>query len=188
GLGWKHEFGDIGGMITSGIEGPWTDAPTQWDMGYIDNLLEHEWTSVKGPGGAWQWRPVGDIEEAPGAQDPSETEQPMMLTTDVALKHDDDYRAVLERFQEHPEEFQAAFARAWYKLLHRDMGPPERYLGPEVPDEVMLWQDPLPEADHDLIGDEEVAELKAAVLDSALSVAQLVKTAWASASTYRDSD
>ncbi|MFB6132877.1 MAG: catalase/peroxidase HPI [Halanaeroarchaeum sp.] len=188
GLGWKHEFGDIGGMITSGIEGPWTDAPTQWDMGYVDNLLEHEWTSVKGPGGAWQWRPVGDIEEAPGAQDPFETEQPMMLTTDIALKHDDDYRAILERFQENPDEFQEAFAKAWYKLIHRDMGPPERFLGPEVPDETMLWQDPLPDADYDLIGEEEAAELKADILETDLTVTQLAKTAWASASTYRDSD
>ena len=190
GLGWKHEFGDIGGMITSGIEGPWTDNPTQWDMGYLDNLLDHEWTSVKGPGGAWQWRPVDDdaVEPAPGAQDPSETEQPMMLTTDVALKYDDDYREVLERFQEHPEEFQAAFARAWFKLLHRDMGPPVRYLGPEVPDETMTWQDPIPEADYDLIGDAEVKELKETILDSDLTVPQLAKTAWAAASTYRDSD
>jgi len=190
GLGWKHEFGDIGGMITSGIEGPWTDNPTQWDMGYLDNLLDHEWTSVKGPGGAWQWRPVDDdaVEPAPGAQDPSETEQPMMLTTDVALKYDDDYREVLERFQEHPEEFQAAFARAWFKLLHRDMGPPVRYLGPEVPDETMIWQDPIPEADYDLIGDAEVKELKETILDSDLTVPQLAKTAWAAASTYRDSD
>ncbi|MFB6267393.1 MAG: catalase/peroxidase HPI [Halodesulfurarchaeum sp.] len=190
GLGWKHDFGDIGGMITSGIEGPWTDDPTQWDMGYIDNLLEHEWVSVKGPGGAWQWHPVDeeDIDHAPGAQDPSETERPMMLTTDVALKKDPDYREVLERFQEHPEQFQEAFAKAWYKLLHRDMGPPERFLGPEVPDEVMIWQDPIPDADYELIGAEEIAELEAAILDSDLSVSQLAKTAWASASTYRDSD
>ncbi|QHS16266.1 catalase/peroxidase HPI [Halopenitus persicus] len=190
GLGWKHDFEDIGGMITSGIEGPWTDAPTRWDMGYIDNLLEHEWTSVKGPGGAWQWHPVeaDEIEHAPGAQDPSKTEQPMMLTTDVALKHDPDYRAVLERFQEHPDEFQQAFAKAWYKLIHRDMGPPERFLGPEVPDETMLWQDPLPDADYDLIGDAEAAELKEEILETDLTVSQLAKTAWASASTYRDSD
>jgi catalase-peroxidase len=190
GLGWDHEFGDIGGMITSGIEGPWTDAPTRWDMGYVDNLLDHEWSSVKGPGGAWQWRPVDAeaVESAPGAQDPSETEQPMMLTTDVALKHDDDYRAVLERFQENPEEFQQAFAKAWYKLLHRDMGPPERYLGPEVPAETMIWQDPVPAADYDHIGDAAAAELKETLLGSDLTVSQLAKTAWASASTYRDSD
>ena len=190
GLGWKHEFGDIGGMITSGIEGPWNATPTQWDTGYVDNLLDHDWVSVKGPGGAWQWRPVEEegIEHAPGAQDPAETEQPMMLTTDIALKHDPDYREVLERFQEDPSVFQEAFARAWYKLLHRDMGPPARYLGPEVPDEVMIWQDPIPEADYDLIGDEEVVELKEAILDADLTVSQLVKTAWASASTFRDSD
>ncbi|MFC6614077.1 catalase/peroxidase HPI [Halopenitus salinus] len=190
GLGWKHDFDDIGGMITSGIEGPWTDAPTRWDMGYIDNLLEHDWTSVKGPGGAWQWHPVeaDEIEHAPGAQDSSKTEQPMMLTTDVALKHDPDYREILERFQENPDEFQAAFAKAWYKLIHRDMGPPDRFLGPEVPEEAMLWQDPIPDADYDSIGDEEVEELKASILESDLPVSRLAKTAWAAASTYRDSD
>ncbi|SEH67658.1 catalase-peroxidase [Halopenitus malekzadehii] len=190
GLGWKHDFDDIGGMITSGIEGPWTDAPIQWDMGYIDNLLGHDWTSVKGPGGAWQWHPVeaDEIEHAPGAQDSSKTEQPMMLTTDVALKHDDDYREILKRFQENPDEFQKAFAKAWYKLIHRDMGPPERFLGPEVPEETMIWQDPVPDADYDLIGDAEAAELKEDVLDSGLSTQQLAKTAWAAASTYRDSD
>ncbi len=190
GLGWDQDLDDIGGMITSGIEGPWTDAPTQWDMGYVDNLLDNDWTSVKGPGGAWQWRPVDadSVEDAPGAQDPSESEEPMMLTTDVALKHDDDYREVLERFQENPDEFQEAFARAWYKLLHRDMGPPERYLGPEVPEETMVWQDPIPDADYEIVGDAEIEELEAAILDSDLSRTQLIKTAWASASTYRDSD
>ncbi len=190
GLGWKHQFGDKGGMITSGIEGPWTDAPTRWDMGYIDNLLNNEWEAHKGPGGAWQWRPVDEdaVEDAPGAQDPSETERPMMLTTDVALKDDPDYREVLERFQENPQAFQQAFAKAWYKLIHRDMGPPVRFLGPEVPDEVMLWQDPVPDADYDLIGDEAAAELKETILDSDLTVSQLAKTAWAAASTYRDSD
>ncbi len=189
GLGWDHDF-EKAGMITSGIEGPWNDTPTQWDMGYVDNLLDHEWEPHKGPGGAWQWRPENEeeIEKAPGAQEFAESQRPMMLTTDVALKHDEDYREVLERFQENPDEFQEAFARAWYKLLHRDMGPPERYLGPEVPDETMLWQDPLPDADYDLIGEEEVAELKEDILDSELSRSQLVKTAWASASTYRDSD
>jgi len=190
GLGWEHDHGEKGGMITSGIEGPWNATPTQWDMGYVDNLLDHEWEPHKGPGGAWQWRPVeeSDIEDAPGAQDPTETQRPMMLTTDVALKKDPDYRAVLERFQENPAEFQTAFAKAWYKLIHRDMGPPERFLGPEVPDEVMIWQDPIPDADYDIIGDEAAADLKREVLDSELTVSQLVKTAWASASTYRDSD
>ncbi|SFS98128.1 catalase/peroxidase HPI [Halostagnicola kamekurae] len=189
GLGWDHDFEEKPGMITSGIEGPWNDTPTQWDMGYIDNLLEHDWTSVKGPGGAWQWRPVGDdVDYAPGAQDSSETEEPMMLTTDVALKHDDDYREILERFQENPDEFQEAFSRAWYKLLHRDMGPPERYLGPEVPNETFTWQDPVPDAEYELVGDEEIAELKEELLSSELTRSQLVKTAWAAASTYRDSD
>ncbi|NHX36069.1 MULTISPECIES: catalase/peroxidase HPI [Halolamina] len=190
GLGWDQDLDDIGGMITSGIEGPWTDSPIEWDMGYVDNLLDHDWTSVKGPGGAWQWKPVDadSVEDAPGAQDPSESEEPMMLTTDVALKHDDDYREVLQRFQENPDEFQEAFARAWYKLLHRDMGPTERYLGPEVPDETMVWQDPIPDADYEFVGDAEIAELKSEILDSELSRSQLAKTAWASASTYRDSD
>ncbi len=194
GLGWAQEHLEdkAGGLdiITSGIEGPWNETPTRWDMGYVDNLLDHEWEPHKGPGGAWQWRPVDEeeIEHAPGAQDPSETERPMMLTTDVALKRDPDYREVLERFQEHPEEFQEAFARAWYKLLHRDMGPPERYLGPEVPDETMLWQDPIPDADYDLIGEQEAAELTETILESDLTVTQLAKTAWASASTYRESD
>ena len=194
GLGWQHEGSEdkIGGLdvITSGIEGPWNATPTRWDMGYVDNLLDHEWEAHKGPGGAWQWRAKDEeeIEPAPDAQDASETQVPMMLTTDVALKRDPDYREVLERFQENPDAFQEAFARAWFKLLHRDMGPPERYLGPEVPDEVMLWQDPIPDADYDLIGDQEITELEAAILDSDLTVSQLVKTAWASASTYRDSD
>jgi catalase-peroxidase len=192
GLGWAQEYGDkIGGLdaISSGIEGPWNATPTVWDMNYLDNLLDYDWTSVKGPGGAWQWRPVSDdINDAPGARDPSETEEPMMLTTDVALKHDDDYREILERFQENPEEFQEAFSRAWYKLIHRDMGPPERFLGPEVPDETFVWQDPVPDADYELVGDEEIAELKETLLASDLSRSQLVKTAWASASTYRDSD
>lgn len=190
GLGWKHAFGQIGGMITSGIEGPWNATPTQWDMSYLDNLLNHEWVPVKGPGGAWQWKPVNEdeIEPAPGAQDGSKTEQPMMLTTDVALKHDPDFREVLERFHSDPAVFQDAFARAWFKLLHRDMGPVARYLGPEVPDETLIWQDPIPAVDHELIGEQEIAELKAKILDTDLSVAQLVKTAWASASTYRDSD
>ncbi|MBV0900294.1 catalase/peroxidase HPI [Haloarcula salina] len=192
GLGWDNEFGEGKGpdTITSGIEGPWTQAPTQWDMGYVDNLLEHDWTSVKGPGGAWQWEPVGDELEnsVPDVEGAPDSVTPMMLTTDIALKHDSDFRAVLERFQEDPAEFREAFARAWYKLIHRDMGPPERFLGPEVPDEVMLWQDPIPDADYDLIGDEEAAELKAEIRDSDLTVQQLVKTAWAAASTYRDSD
>ncbi|WP_336023739.1 catalase/peroxidase HPI [Halobellus salinisoli] len=192
GLGWESEHGSGKGpdTITSGIEGPWTQAPIKWDMGYLDNLLDYEWEAHKGPGGAWQWRPVDEeLEDAvPDAHDPSEKQTPMMLTTDVALKRDPEYREILERFQEDPRTFQEAFAKAWYKLIHRDMGPPERFLGPEVPDEEMLWQDPLPDADYDLIGEGETAELKTEILESDLSVSQLVKTAWAAASTYRDSD
>jgi catalase-peroxidase len=192
GLGWKSEYGSGKGpdTITSGIEGPWTSAPTQWDMGYLDNLLDYEWEPEKGPGGAWQWTPKEEEahDTVPDAHDPSKKVSPMMLTTDIALKEDPDYREIVERFHERPDEFREAFAKAWYKLIHRDMGPPSRFLGPEVPDEEMLWQDPLPEVDHDLVGDEEVAELKAELLDSDLSTAELVKTAWASASTYRDSD
>ncbi|WP_440008528.1 catalase/peroxidase HPI [Halomicrococcus sp. SG-WS-1] len=192
GLGWESSHGSGKGSdaITSGIEGPWNATPTQWDMGYLDNLLEHEWEPEKGPGGAWQWTTKDDALDgvAPGTEDPSEKEDVMMLTTDVALKRDPDYREIIERFQENPREFQEAFAKAWYKLIHRDMGPPSRFLGPEVPDEEMLWQDPIPDVDHGLIGDEEIAMLKEEILASDLSVSQLVKTAWASASTYRDSD
>ncbi|UWG46607.1 Catalase (peroxidase I) [Halanaeroarchaeum sp. HSR-CO] len=192
GLGWKNEFGAGKGAdtITSGIEGPWNTTPTQWDTSYIDNLLEHKWWPEKGPGGAWQWTTQnGELDDAaPGVEDPADKEDVMMLTTDVALKRDPDYREILERFQEDPRAFQQAFARAWYKLIHRDMGPPERFLGPEVPDEVMVWQDPLPDVDHDLVGEAEIDELKATLLASDLSVSQLAKTAWAAASTYRDSD
>ena len=192
GLGWENEFGSGMGAdtITSGIEGPWNTTPTTWDMGYVDNLLNYTWWPEKGPGGAWQWTTQdGELDDsAPGVEDPAEKEDVMMLTTDVALKRDPDFRAVLERFQDDPEYFQETFAKAWYKLIHRDMGPPERFLGPEVPEETMLWQDPVPDADYALIGDAEIADLKAEILDSDLSIFQLVKTAWASASTYRDSD
>ncbi|TKX77279.1 catalase-peroxidase, partial [Halorubrum sp. SD626R] len=141
-------------------------------------------------GGAWQWTTKNDEldDAAPGVQDPSDKEDVMMLTTDVALKHDDDFRAVLEEFRDDPEEFQESFAKAWYKLIHRDMGPPERFLGPEVPEETMIWQDPLPEADYDVVGEAEIADLEALIADSDLSVSDRVKTAWASASTFRHSD
>jgi catalase-peroxidase len=190
GLGWEQDGATSGAMITSGIEGPWTSSPTEWDMGYVDNLLEYEWEPEKGPGGAWQWTPKDGelVESAPDAHDPDETVTPMMLTTDIALKRDPDYREVVETFQENPMEFGMAFAKAWYKLTHRDMGPPERFLGPEVPDETMVWQDPLPDSDFQPIGDEATDDLKAAILDSGLSRSRLVKTAWASASTYRESD
>ncbi|WP_311171832.1 catalase/peroxidase HPI [Halobellus ordinarius] len=192
GLGWESDFGEGKGpdAITSGIEGPWNTTPTQWDMSYINNLLDHEWEPEKGPGGAWQWTTEdGELDNAaPGVEDPAEKEDVMMLTTDIALKKDPDYREVLEEFREDPMEFQDAFAKAWYKLIHRDMGPPERFLGPEVPEQTMLWQDPLPDADYDLIDEADAAELKSELLDSELSISQLVKTAWAAASTYRDSD
>jgi catalase-peroxidase len=192
GLGWKNEYGSGKGSdtITSGIEGPWTQAPTQWDMGYLNSLLDYEWEAHKGPGGAWQWRPKSDELKGtvPDAHDASERVDPMMLTTDIALKRDPSYREIIEDFREDPHAFQDAFARAWFKLLHRDMGPKERYLGPEVPDEDLIWQDPVPDVDHELIGDADIADLKAAILDTDLSVSRLVKTAWASASTYRDSD
>jgi catalase-peroxidase len=192
GLGWKSDYGSGKGAdtITSGIEGPWTDEPTKWDLGYLDLLLDNEWELHEGPGGAWQWRPKSDELKgiAPDAHDSSATVDPMMLTTDIALKRDPDYREIIEDFQANPDAFQDAFARAWFKLLHRDMGPKERYLGPEVPEEDLIWQDPVPDVDHELIGDAEIAELKAAILDTDLSISRLVKTAWASASTYRDSD
>ncbi|MFB6080289.1 MAG: catalase/peroxidase HPI [Haloferacaceae archaeon] len=192
GLGWQHDF-QRAGMITSGIEGPWTDAPTTWDMGYLNNLLDYEWEPHKGPGGAWQWRPASEQEretigKAPHAQEFDASEEPMMLTTDVALKRDEDYLEILERFQDDPDAFQEAFARAWYKLIHRDMGPPGRFLGPDVPDETFVWQDPVPDADYDVVGEDGIAELESLILDSDLSRSRLVKTAWASASTYRDSD
>ena len=190
GLGWKNEAALEGDVTTSGIEGPWTQSPTEWDMGYVDNLLEYEWEPERGPGGAWQWTPKGEElrDSVPAAQDSDERVTPMMLTTDIALKRDPEYRDIVETFQENPAEFGMAFARAWYKLTHRDMGPPERFLGPEVPDEEMVWQDPVPEVDHELVGEAEVAELETEILDSGLSTGQLVKTAWAAASTYRDSD
>ncbi len=192
GLGWENSYGEGKGpdTITSGIEGPWTSSPIQWDMGYLDNLLNYEWEPHKGPGGAWQWKPTDEsqVAAAPDAHDPSKEQTPMMLTTDIALIRDPDYREIAERFHENPDQLKDAFMKAWYKLTHRDMGPPSRFLGPEVPDEEMLWQDPLPEADYDLIDEDDIAALKAELLDSGLSVSQLVSTAWASASTFRGSD
>ncbi len=192
GLGWESDYGEGKGSdtITSGIEGPWNTTPTEWDMSYLDNLLEHEWEPERGPGGAWQWTTKdGELDNAaPGVSDDAEKEDVMMLTTDVALKRDPEYREIIERFNDNMMEFGMTFAKAWYKLIHRDMGPPERFLGPEVPDETMIWQDPVPDADYELIGDAEIEALKEMILGSDLTVSQLVKTAWASASTYRDSD
>ncbi|WP_336326686.1 catalase/peroxidase HPI [Halovenus sp. HT40] len=190
GLGWESDYGSGKGddTITSGIEGPWNSTPTMWDTSYLDNLLNYEWEPEKGPGGAWQWTPVDDgVENAPEAHGDGE-QTPMMLTTDVALKKDPDYREVIEEFQNDPMEFLDSFSKAWYKLIHRDMGPPERFLGPEVPEETMIWQDPLPDRDFQPVGDDAAELLKEELLDSDLSRSQLVKTAWAAAFTYRDSD
>jgi len=192
GLGWENEYGTGKGddTITSGLEGPWTESPIEWNHDFLENLFEYEYELDESPAGAYQWTPVDEEAQdaAPAAHDPEGSQTPMMLTTDIALKADPDYREIAERFYENPEELEEAFAKAWFKLIHRDMGPTERYLGPEVPDEEFLWQDPIPDADYDLIGDREIAELKTEILESDLSVSQLVKTAWASASTYRDSD
>ena len=191
GLGWQNDAAvEDGEVTTSGIEGPWTQSPINWDMGYVNNLLDYEWEPEKGPGGAWQWTPKSDelADSAPDALDDGEQVTPMMLTTDVALKRDPEYREIMETFQENPMEFGIAFAKAWYKLTHRDMGPPERFLGPEVPEETMIWQDPIPDAEYELVGDKAVAHLKNEILETDITRAQLVKTAWASASTYRDSD
>ena len=192
GLGWASSYGSGMGddTITSGIEGAWTTDPTTWDNGYFDLLLGYEWELVKSPAGAHQWAPI-DIAEAdmpPAAHDPSTKVMPMMTTADMALKVDPVYREISERFHQHPDEFADAFARAWFKLLHRDMGPRSRYLGPWVPDEELIWQDPVPAVDHELIDDADIAALKTTILESGLSIPQLVRTAWASASSYRDTD
>ncbi|GIW71854.1 MAG: catalase peroxidase [Planctomycetota bacterium] len=192
GLGWHNRYrtGKGPDTITSGIEGAWTPTPLRWDMSFLQLLFQYDWEPHKGPGGAWQWRPTAPEAQAlvPDAHDPSKKHPPMMLTTDIALKVDPIYRPIAERFAKDPEGFRQAFAHAWFKLTHRDMGPRARYLGPEVPQQDFIWQDPVPPIDHELVGPEEIATLKQRVLDAGLSVAELVKTAWAAASTYRDSD
>lgn len=192
GLGWKNDFGTGKGpdTITSGLEGAWTNNPTEWDMGFFENLFEYEWELTKSPAGKWQWVPKDGAGDGtvPDAHDPDKKNPPMMLTTDVALKVDPEYRKISKRFYENPDEFADAFARAWFKLVHRDMGPKSRYLGPEVPEEDLLWQDPIPEINHKLIDDKDIETLKGNILDTNLTVSELVSTAWASASTYRDSD
>ena len=192
GLGWISSFGSGKGddTISSGIEGAWTPKPTQWDMGYFDMLFGYDWDLVKSPAGAWQWVPVNPAEEdlAPAAHDPSKRVTTIMTTADMAMRMDPIYRAIAKRFHEHPEEFADAFARAWFKLTHRDMGPRSRYLGPEVPAEELIWQDPVPAVDHELIDAADIAALKAKILASGLSIPELVSTAWASASTFRGSD
>ena len=191
GLGWKSEYGSGKGRdtITSGIEGAWTPTPLEWDSSYFDTLFGHEWELTESPAGAKQWKPAGGAaaDAVPDAEDPSVRHAPMMTTADLALRFDPAYEAISRRFHENPEEFRLAFAKAWYKLLHRDMGPVTRYLGPWVP-EAQLWQDPVPAVDHPLIDDADVSDLKERILGSGLSVAQLVSTAWASASTFRGTD
>jgi catalase-peroxidase len=192
GLGWISSFGSGKGddAITSGLEGAWTPDPIQWDMGYFDMLFGHEWELIKSPAGAWQWRPkdVADKDLAPSAHNPSKRVPTMMSTADIAMRMDPIYEPIARRFHENPEEFADAFARAWFKLTHRDMGPRSRYLGAEVPAEELIWQDPVPAVDHDLIDAADIAELKAKILASGLSIPELVSTAWASASTFRGSD
>jgi len=191
GLGWKNKFGkgNAGDTITSGLEGAWSSTPTKWSNSYFNNLFAYDWDLVKSPAGAWQWTPTDPAAQGtvPDAHDESKSHAPMMFTTDLALRMDPAYRKISKRFHENSDQFADAFARAWYKLTHRDMGPVSRLLGPEVP-EPQLWQDPVPAADHELIGEQEIAQLKAAILGSKLSISQLVSTAWASASTFRGTD
>jgi catalase-peroxidase len=189
GLGWRSTYGTGkgGDTITSGLEVIWTATPTQWGADFFENLFEHEWELEESPAGAKQWVAKDAEADVPDAHDPAKKHRPTMLTTDLALRLDPAYAKVSRNFYEHPEKFADAFARAWYKLLHRDMGPVTRYLGPWVP-EPQLWQDPVPVVDHELVGDADVAALKAKVLDSGLSVSQLVRTAWASAASYRGTD
>ncbi|HEY9817460.1 MAG TPA: catalase/peroxidase HPI [Candidatus Obscuribacterales bacterium] len=192
GLGWRNSFGTgIGAhATTSGIEGAWTTNPVKWDNNYLENLFGYEWELVKSPAGAHQWQPKdgAGADTVPDAHDPSKRHAPIMTTADMAMKMDPIYEPIAWRFLEHPEELELAFAKAWFKLTHRDMGPRDRYLGPEVPQDEFLWQDPVPPVNHPLIDGQEIAALKVKILSSGLSVSQLVSTAWASASTFRGSD
>jgi catalase-peroxidase len=192
GLGWKSSFGTGKGKDTigSGIEGAWKPRPTKWDMGYLNTLFRYDWDLVKSPAGANQWIPsdpdaASTVEDA---HDPEKRHAPMMTTADMSLRMDPIYGPIARRYRDNPEEFEDAFARAWFKLTHRDMGPRSRYLGPEVPKEVLIWQDPVPEVDHELIDEKDIEALKGKILSSGLTVSQLVSTAWASASTFRGSD
>jgi catalase-peroxidase len=192
GLGWKNTYGSgsADDTIGSGLEGAWTTNPVKWDNNYLENLFRYEWELGKSPAGAYQWFPKNGTSAAtvPDAQDPSKRHAPIMFTTDLSLRMDPIYAPVAKRFLDHPQEFRDAFAKAWYKLTHRDMGPLSRYLGPLVPAEPQVWQDPVPAVDHKLIGKQDIAALKAKILASRLSISELVTTAWASASTYRGSD
>jgi catalase-peroxidase len=192
GLGWKSSFGSGkgGDTISSGIEGAWKPNPTKWDMGYLKVLFKYDWELVKSPAGANQWlaKDVDDEDMVVDAHDPSKKHRPMMTTADLSLKFDPIYEPISRRYLENPEEFADAFARAWFKLTHRDMGPVSRYLGPEVPAEELIWQDPVPAVDHKLIDEQDIADLKGKILASGLSIPELISTAWASASTFRGSD
>ncbi len=192
GLGWKNTYGSGKGdeTITSGLEGAWTTDPVHWDNNFFDNLFGFEWELTKSPAGAFQWTPKDPAAASlvPDAHDPSKRHAPMMLTTDLALKVDPTYARISKHFHENPQAFADAFSKAWYKLTHRDMGPRSRYLGKLVPAETLLWQDPVPDVDHELVGGQDIADLKAKILASGLSIAQLVSTAWASAATFRGSD
>jgi catalase-peroxidase len=192
GLGWKNSFGAGKGVdtISSGLEGAWTTNPVKWDNDYLENLFKYEWELTKSPAGAQQWIPKGGAgaDTVPDAHDPKKKHAPIMFTTDLSLKMDPIYEKISRHFLEHPHKFADAFAKAWFKLTHRDMGPVSRYLGPLVPKEPLLWQDPVPAVDYELIGDEDIAALKAKILASGLSISQLVTTAWASASTFRGTD
>lgn len=192
GLGWKNSFGTGNGddTISSGLEGAWTPSPITWDNSYFETLFGYEWEQTKSPAGAWQWIPTDPAAATtvPDPQDPAKKHPPVMLTTDLALRVDPIYEPISRRFYEHPEELSDAFARAWFKLTHRDMGPIARYLGPEVPSQEMIWQDPIPAVTHELVDDGDVSGLKSKILAAGLSISQLISTAWASASTYRDSD
>lgn len=192
GLGWKNTFGSGHGVntISSGLEGAWTITPTKWSNNYFENLFGFEWELTKSPAGAHQWQPKGDAGAGtvPDAHDPSKSHAPFMLTTDLSLRFDPIYEPISRRFYENPDELADAFARAWFKLTHRDMGPIARYLGPEVPKEQLIWQDPIPAVTHQLVDENDIAALKAKILAAGLSVSQLVSTAWASASTFRGSD
>ena len=192
GLGWKNSFGSGkgGDTITSGLEGAWTTNPVKWDNNYFENVFGYEWELTKSPAGASQWAPrnASAVATVPDAHDPSKKHSPMMLTADLSLRMDPIYAPIAKRFHENPEEFADAFARAWYKLTHRDMGPRSRYLGPLVPAEPLLWQDPVPDVDHELIGEQDIAGLKGKILASGLSVSQLVSIAWAAAASFRGTD
>ncbi len=192
GLGWKNDAGSGKGVdtFTSGLEGAWTTNPVRWDNDFVENLHAHDWELTKSPAGKSQYAPknAADVATVPDAHDPSQKHAPMMLTTDLSLKEDPDYAPITQRFLEDPAALEDAFARAWFKLIHRDMGPRSRYLGPLVPAEPLLWQDPVPDVDHELIGEQDVADLKARVLASGLTVSQLVATAWAAASSFRGTD